>query len=206
MQVLKSKKGFTLVELLVVIGILAVLAFVAVPSVADIIEKARASSDMQEIRAMELAINLYAVDGRSYLSAEYDMPNVEAVFRETSDGDTDYKTLANNRCNGTFDKDFFPLTAKSFSAVVFNYCKVQNKKLTTPSQFGYDYYYNVDTGLVIKAERGISSRDELREILLNTRDEDDLTGRWINITASVESGLTHELPQENSILYTGTGG
>ena len=203
---LTSKKGFTLIELLVVIGILAVLAFVTVPSVAGIIERARASSDMQEIRAMEIAINHYAIDGRSYLSATYDMPKVEAVLREVSDGDTEYETLVNNRCNGTFDKDFLPVTAKSFSAVVYNYCQIQNKKLTTPSQFGYDYYYNVDTGLVIKAEKGISDRNVLKEILMNTRDEDDLTGMWINITASVEQGLTNEIPTENYVLYTSESG
>lgn len=203
---LTSKKGFTLIELLVVIGILAVLAFVTVPSVAGIIEKARASSDMQEIRAMEIAINHYAIDGRSYLSATYDMPKVEAVLRQVTDGETNYEELINNRCNATFDKDFLPITAKSFSAVVFNYCQVENKKLTTPSQFGFDYYYNVDTGLVVKAEKGITDRNVLKEILMSTRDEDDLTGMWINITSSVENGLTNEMPTENYILYTSNNG
>ena len=206
MNMINSKKGFTLIELLVVIGILAVLAFVAVPAVAGLIDRARSSSDMQEIRAMEVAINLYAVDGRSYLSATYDMPNLETVLREVSDGDTDYATLVNNRCNGTFNKDFLPVTAKSFSSVVFNYCKVHNKKLTTPSQFNLDYYYNVDTGLIIRAEKGITDRQVLRNILLDTRDEDDITGMWINITASTENGLTNEMPEADSVLYTSTGG
>ena len=203
---IKSKKGFTLIELLVVIAILTVLAFVTVPVVNDVIEKARISNDVQDIRAMEMALNLCAVDGRSYLSATYDMPRFEAVLRETSGGDTQYETLTNNRCNETFNKDFFPLTAQGFSATVYNYCTVKNKKLTIPSQYGYDYYYNVDTNLIIKAEKGISSRDTLKEILKNTRDEDDLTGMWINITQSSEMGLTNEIPEPNSVLYTSHNG
>lgn len=206
MVIKNPKAGFTLIELLVVIAILAILAFIALPSVADIVEKARISSDQQEIRTMEAALNLCAVDGRSYLSATYDMPRFEAVLRETANGDTNYNTLTNNRCNGAFDKDFYPLTSQSFYATVYNYCTVKNKALTIPSQFGYDYYYNVDTGLIIKAESNISTRETLREILQNTREEDDLTGMWINISKSSEMGLSNEIPTPNSILYTSAGG
>lgn len=205
MNLLKSKKGFTLIELLVVIGILAVLAFVAVPTVTGLIEKARVSNDMQDIRAMELAIELCAVDGRSYLSADYDMPKLEAVFKETSNGSTEYKKLTNNRCDGAFSKDFIPQTSQSLYATIYNYCTVRNKRLTTPSEFDTQYYYNVDTGLIIKADVGVTSRETLRKILLETRDEDDLSGMWINITASADMGLTNEIPEPNSVLYTGKG-
>lgn len=113
MNILSSKKGFTLMELLVVIGILAVLAFVTVPSIAGLIEKARMSNDAQDIRAMELALNLCAVDGRSYLSAEFDMPQFEAVLEQTSDVEESHSVLTNNRCNGAFDKDFFSKNKQS---------------------------------------------------------------------------------------------
>ena len=205
MNILSSKKGFTLMELLVVIGILAVLAFVTVPSIAGLIEKARMSNDAQDIRAMELALNLCAVDGRSYLSAEFDMPQFEAVLEQTSDVEESHSVLTNNRCNGAFDKDFFPKTSKAFNSVVYNYCQVKNKRLTIPSEFETDYYYNVDTGMIIKAEQGITDREVLKDILKSVRDESDLTGMWINITSSCEMGITNEIPEPNSVLYTGKG-
>lgn len=205
MSIIKSKKGFTLIELLVVIGILAVLAFVTVPTVNDIIEKSRIANDSQDIRTMEAAINICAVDGRSYLSAEYDIPNFESVLKEVSEGKTNYNELVNNRCNNAFDKDFLPKTSKSFSSVVYNYSTVKNKKLTLPSEFNKDYYYNVDTGLIVKADQNITSREVLKEILYKTREEDDLTGMWINISSSCEKGLTNEIPEPDSILYTSGG-
>ncbi len=203
MNFINSKSGFTLIEVLVVVAILSVLAIIVVPSVADLIEKARASSDLEEIAVMEKAIVLSSVDGRSYLSACYDMPKIEAVFRDVSDNNENYQQIANSLCNGTFDKDFMPQTARSLVAVIYNYSEASNKKLTVPSQLGYDYYYNVDTGLIVKAEHNITSREELRNILLNTRNEDDLTGKWINLTVAYNNGPTHETVQENSVLYIG---
>ena len=44
------KKGFTLVELVIVIAVIAVLAAVLIPTFSDIIEKAENSSDLQEAR------------------------------------------------------------------------------------------------------------------------------------------------------------
>lgn len=203
MDFLNSKKGFTLIEILVVVAILSVLAIIIVPSIADLIDKARASSDSEEIAVMEKAIVLSSIDGRSYLSASYDMPKIEAVFREVSDNNEDYRQIANSLCNGTFDKDFMPQTPKSLIAVIYNYSEASNKKLAVPSQLGYDYYYNVDTGLIIKAEHNITSREELRNILLSTRDEDDLTGKWINLTVAYNNNPTHETVNENTVLYIG---
>lgn len=59
-QLMRSKKGFTLVELVIVIAILAILAAIAIPAVLNVIGKANASSDAANAKTMESALKTAA--------------------------------------------------------------------------------------------------------------------------------------------------
>ena len=54
-----NKKGFTIVELVIVIAVIAILAAVLIPTFSNVIKKAKTSADIQACRQMNeyLAVN-----------------------------------------------------------------------------------------------------------------------------------------------------
>lgn len=51
-----NKKGFTIVELVIVIAVIAILAAVLIPTFSNLVSKANLSSDMQAVREMNIAL------------------------------------------------------------------------------------------------------------------------------------------------------
>lgn len=66
---IRSGHGFTLIEVMVVVAILAILAAVVVPRVMDEPAKARRAKAAQDIRAIESALDLYKLDNFRYPSS-----------------------------------------------------------------------------------------------------------------------------------------
>ncbi|SMP48858.1 competence type IV pilus major pilin ComGC [Anoxynatronum buryatiense] len=73
---LKNRKGFTLIELIVVIAILGILALIAIPRFTGTLNNARASADDATFRVIQSAVSLYvaengpvAADGTDLFSA-----------------------------------------------------------------------------------------------------------------------------------------
>jgi prepilin-type N-terminal cleavage/methylation domain-containing protein len=62
----RSKRGFTLIELIVVIAIIAILAAILFPVFAQAREKARQSSCLSNLKQIGLAITLYIADYEAY--------------------------------------------------------------------------------------------------------------------------------------------
>jgi len=66
----RMSRGFTLIEVMVVVVILGILAAIVVPKVMDRPDTARITKAKQDIRAMESALNLYRLDNYVYPSTD----------------------------------------------------------------------------------------------------------------------------------------
>jgi general secretion pathway protein G len=67
---MNKQLGFTLIELMVVVVILALLATFVVPQIMDRPEQARVVKALQDIRALENALKLYNLDNFNYPSTD----------------------------------------------------------------------------------------------------------------------------------------
>lgn len=61
-KMLKKRKGFTLIELIVVLAILAIIALLAIPKFLGTLDRANWKTHMANIRTIESAISLYRVE------------------------------------------------------------------------------------------------------------------------------------------------
>ena len=85
MKSLKSNKGFTLIELVVVIAILGILAGIAIPRFMDATATARGAKIVADLRTIDSAIMMYQAKSGS-------LPGSSAAL--LSDGTSSYKLLA----------------------------------------------------------------------------------------------------------------
>ena len=88
----KNARGFTLIEVLVVITILTILAALIVPRIMDRPDQARQVAARNDIRAIESAFNLYRLDNGVYPSTEQGLsslvqkPDVGVIPRNWKSG------------------------------------------------------------------------------------------------------------------------
>lgn len=66
----QAQRGFTLIEIMVVIVILGILAAMVVPRIMSRPEEARITKAKQDIRALETALDLYKLDNFNYPTTE----------------------------------------------------------------------------------------------------------------------------------------
>lgn len=92
-----NNKGFSLVEIIIVIAIMAILAGALAPQLIKYIEKSRVSSDISNCNSLKTAVQTALADEKAYESAiassEFIFNGSEPVDSELADGN--FKTELN---------------------------------------------------------------------------------------------------------------
>lgn len=76
----KSKKGFTLVELIVVLVILAILAALLVPALTGYIDKAKEKKVIAETRMVVMAVQTVASEAYGQIGAGKDLSDIRSDY------------------------------------------------------------------------------------------------------------------------------
>ena len=108
---LRSKKGFTLIELIIVIAILGIIALIAVPNLAGIRQRSQVSADKRTAEQIGKAVRIWATDIDAAGSEARNIPTgVVRYDVEKIDGNT--STELKNLCPDYISSGY---TAKSFA-------------------------------------------------------------------------------------------
>ena len=81
-----NKKGFTIVELTIVIAVIAILAAVLIPTFSSVVDKANQSADVQLVRQANVVLQAATADGSSLTKAkaEEELKNNSITLGEAS--------------------------------------------------------------------------------------------------------------------------
>jgi prepilin-type N-terminal cleavage/methylation domain-containing protein len=105
---LHRRHGFTLLEIMIVVSVIALLAVIAVPSFLRARERAEAVAVLNELRLLDAAIAQYAVDNNKMTGAEITFLDLQPCLKN---GGALYNTGQDVLGNdfGTFAVDSLPL-------------------------------------------------------------------------------------------------
>lgn len=116
----QNRSGFTLMEMLIVIALIAVLVAIAIPAIASQLERSREAADLANVRAAYAQVSAEALLGNPQFAVTVDLKqkqvdwqsanpvNIGGIVHYKNQGDTDnWKGVAapNGTCTVSYDKD-----------------------------------------------------------------------------------------------------
>lgn len=116
----QNRNGFTLMEMLIVIALIAVLVAIAIPAIASQLERSREAADLANVRAAYAQVSAEALLGDPQFTVTVDLKqkqadwqsanpvNIGGIVHDKDQGDTDnWKGVAapNGTCTVSYNKD-----------------------------------------------------------------------------------------------------
>ncbi len=129
----KNRGGFTLVEIMIVVAIIALLAAIAVPNFLRARKRSQATRMLEDLRVIDSAIDQYAIETNKAGGATVSWTDIQAYLKKGSvlynSGGTDL--LSNQYNGGAYSVDGLP----KLSSTTFN--KLSD---VAPSDFWSPFY------------------------------------------------------------------
>lgn len=163
----QNRSGFTLMEMLIVIALIAVLVAIAIPTIASQLERSREAADLANVRAAYAQVSAEALLGNPQFTVTVDLKqkqadwqsanpvNIGGIVHDKNQGDTDnWKGVAapNGTCTVSYDKDHgiiltwsgkasaypFNTAEKDFFPSLYNTKFWKNGEMKTRDNFEFD--------------------------------------------------------------------
>lgn len=135
-----NKKGFTIVELVIVIAVIAILAGVLIPTFATVVNRANESAAMQQAKnAYEDYLAGYA-DSKDLKTNFYIQVNTGKTpyYFEVKDSQFNSKAITNKPASGSYvilekSNTTFPTTTDESSKVIVNFQTFSDNQTSAPT-------------------------------------------------------------------------
>ena len=178
----KTKKGFTIVELVIVIAVVAILAAVLIPTFAGLIKKAQISNDQTLVRNLNTSLAISSEGGGTKKSTMYE--TLEDMREQGYN--VDKLTPTHNKNDIVWDS-----VRNQFVLVM------ENNEYYTGTSF--DDYSNVDKTTLWKVYKEMPTESEYSIYLANENYSKSVTVNGVGFDSGNNSKIT-------AVLYTNTTG
>ena len=105
----KNRGGFTLVEIMIVVAIIALLAAIAVPNFLRARKRSQATRILEDLRMIDSAIDQYAIETNKITGASVDWADVQKYLKTGSTlYNSNHTDLLGSDLGATFNVDTIP--------------------------------------------------------------------------------------------------